>query len=70
MIFLRKLWPVIMAGLGLLVIVLLGRQNGKLKQRLEDANGRATVKGRMLDATVNTRRDHGGVIDRMRDGRF
>ena len=68
--WLRKLWPLILGALGIIALVLTGRRNGQLAERLERARARDAVKERMRDAVANTRTDRAGVVERMRDGRF
>lgn len=66
----RKLWPLILGALGIAALVLTGRRNGRLTERLDRAQARDEVKERMRDAVANTRTDRDGVVERLRDGRF
>lgn len=66
----RKLWPLILGALGIAALALTGRRNGQLTERLDRAQARDVVKERMRDAVANTRTDRGGVVERLRDGRF
>lgn len=66
----RDLWPLLLGALGVLALVLTGRMNGRLKERLDRAQARDEVKERMRDAVANTRTDRAGVVERMRNGRF
>lgn len=68
--WLRKLWPLILGALGIVALVLTGRRNGQLTERLDRAQARDEVRERMRDAVANTRTDRDGVVERMRDGRF
>lgn len=34
MIFLRKLWPLILGGIGFLALLLVGRRNGRLEEKV------------------------------------
>lgn len=67
---LRKLWPLILGAMGIAALVLTGRRNGRLEERVDRAQARDQVKERMRDAVANTRTDRDGVVERMRDGRF
>lgn len=66
----RKLWPLILGAMGIAALVLTGRRNGRLEERVDRAQARDQVKERMRDAVANTRTDRGGVVERLRDGRF
>lgn len=67
---LRKLWPLILGAMGIAALVLTGRRNGRLEERVDRAQARDQVKERMRDAVANTRTDRDGVVERLRDGRF
>lgn len=67
---LRKMWPIILGGLGIVALVFMGRQNGKLRERIKGAEARNKLQGRMRDAAANTRTDRDSVADRLRNGRF
>jgi len=66
----RKLWPLILGAMGIAALVLTGRRNGRLEERVDRAQARDQVKERMRDAVADTRTDRDGVVERLRDGRF
>lgn len=66
----RKLWPLILGAMGIAALVLTGRRNGRLEERVDRAQARDEVKERMRDAVANTRTDRDGVVERLRGGRF
>lgn len=68
--WLRNLWPLIVGGLGIVALIMVGRRNGRLQERVQRAKYRDAVKERMRDAVANTRTDRDGVVERLRDGMF
>ena len=66
----RKLWPLILGAMGTSALVLTGRRNGRLEERVDRAQARDQVKERMRDAVADTRTDRDGVVERMRNVRF
>jgi len=68
--WMRKLWPLILGAMGIAALMLTGRRNGRLEERVDRAQARDEVKERMRDAVANTRTDRDGVVERLRGGRF
>jgi hypothetical protein len=60
----------VVAVVAVAALVMTGRRNGQLEERLKNSDARNQVKERMRDAVANTRTDRAGVADRMRDGSF
>lgn len=66
----RKVWPLVLSALAVVALLLVGRRNGQLNERIKSAESRVKLQRRMRDAAANTRTDRASVSKRLQNGRF
>lgn len=65
-----KMWPWIAGAVMVAALVFAGRRNGTLAAKVAQVEGQNDAQARMRQAAANTRTDRGGVVERLRSGRF
>jgi hypothetical protein len=67
---LSRIWPYVTIAALVLLVVAMGRSNGRVTAALRAAEEQIKTNRRMRDAVANTARDRSSVSDRLRDGDF